>query len=103
VSDPTGAREAVEAAYRSEWARIVATLIRVTGDWTLAEDCTAESFETALAKWPADGVPAKPGAWLTTVAKNRALDRLRRAATLERKLGEVAAMSELEHLDPEAI
>ena len=103
MSDPTGAREAVEAAYRSEWARIVATLIRVTGDWTLAEDCTAESFETALAKWPADGVPAKPGAWLTTVAKNRALDRLRRAATLERKLGEVAAMSELEHLDPEAI
>ncbi len=102
MTDPTGAREAVEAAYRSEWARIVATLIRVTGDWTLAEDCTAEAFETALAKWPADGVPAKPGAWLTTVAKNRALDRLRRAATLERKLEEVAAMSELEHLDPEA-
>jgi RNA polymerase sigma-70 factor, ECF subfamily len=80
---------------------VVSTLIRVTGDWSLAEDCTAEAFEAALATWPRDGIPHNPGAWLTTVAKNRALDRLRRAATLARKLEEVAAMSELEQLDPD--
>ena len=80
---------------------MVSTLIRVTGDWSLAEDCTAEAFEAALATWPRDGIPTNPGAWLTTVAKNRALDRLRRAATLARKLEEMTAVTELEHLDPE--
>ena len=80
---------------------MVSTLIRVTGDWSLAEDCTADAFEAALATWGRDGIPRNPGAWLTTVAKNRALDRLRRAAVLDRKLEEVASMTELEHLDPE--
>jgi len=80
---------------------VVSTLIRVTGDWSLAEDCAAEAFESALTVWERDGVPRNPGAWLTTVAKNRALDGLRRAAVLDRKLKEVAAMTELEHLDPE--
>lgn len=94
--------EAVDKSWRSEWTRVVATLIRVTGDWSLAEDCAAEAFETALATWARDGIPANPGAWLTTVAKNRALDRLRRSATLSRKLEEVAAMTELEALNPEA-
>ena len=95
------ARDAVAAAYRSEWARIVSTLIRIADDWSLAEDCAAEAFETAVSRWTRDGVPSNPGAWLTTVAKNRALDRLRRAAVLDRKLEEVAAMTELEHLDVE--
>tara|TARA_B100002049_G_scaffold142233_1_gene105538 strand:- start:1751 stop:2962 length:1212 start_codon:yes stop_codon:yes gene_type:complete len=94
-------REAVAEAHGSEWARVVSTLIRVTGDWSLAEDCAAEAFESALTVWERDGVPRNPGAWLTTVAKNRALDGLRRAAVLDRKLKEVAAMTELEHLDPE--
>ncbi len=94
-------REAVAEAHGSEWARVVSTLIRVTGDWSLAEDCAAEAFESALTVWERDGVPRNPGAWLTTVAKNRALDRLRRAAVLDRKLKEVAAVTELEHLDPE--
>jgi len=75
---------------------VVSTLIRITGDWSLAEDCTAEAFETALEKWERDGVPRNPGAWLTTVAKNRALDRLRRATNEARKLKEVAIMNELE-------
>ncbi|NYF09929.1 RNA polymerase sigma-70 factor (ECF subfamily) [Leifsonia sp. AK011] len=79
----------------------MSTLIRVTGDWSLAEDCTAEAFEAALSTWERDGIPRNTGAWLTTVAKNRALDRLRRAAVLDRKLEEVASMTELEHLDPE--
>lgn len=100
MSSPTVA-SAVAEAQRSEWARVVATLIRITGDWSLAEDCAADAVETALVVWERDGVPTNPGAWLTTVAKNRALDRLRRAATLARKLEEVAVMTELEALDPE--
>lgn len=77
----------------------MSTLIRITGDWSLAEDCVAEAFETALERWSRDGVPSNPGAWLTTVAKNRALDRLRRSAVLDRKLKEMAAMTELEQFD----
>ncbi len=74
------AHDAVQAAFREEWGRIVATLIRRTGDWDLAEECAQEAFAEALRRWPADGVPDRPGAWLTTVAGNRAIDRLRRAA-----------------------
>jgi RNA polymerase sigma-70 factor (ECF subfamily) len=72
-------RRAVDAAFREEWGRVVATLIRRTGDWDLAEECAQEAFTEALRRWPVDGVPQRPGAWLTTVAGNRALDRLRRA------------------------
>lgn len=92
--------DAVAAAHGAEWSRVVSTLIRVTGDWSLAEDCTAAAFETALTAWQRDGIPNNPGAWLTTVAKNRALDALRRAATLDRKFEEVAAMTELNAFDP---
>jgi RNA polymerase sigma-70 factor (ECF subfamily) len=68
----------VASAFKGEWGRIVATVIRQTGDWDLAEECAQEAFAEALRRWPADGVPTRPGAWLTTVAKNRAIDRLRR-------------------------
>jgi len=77
---PPAVQEAVDAAFREEWGRVVATLIRRTGDWDLAEDCAQEAFAEALRRWPADGVPQRPGAWLTTVAGNRAIDRLRRGA-----------------------
>ena len=66
------------AAFREEWGRIVAALIGRTGDWDLSEECAQEAFAEALRRWPSDGVPDRPGAWLTTVAKNRAIDRLRR-------------------------
>ncbi len=66
------------AAFREEWGRIVAALIARTGDWDLSEECAQEAFAEALRRWPSDGVPDRPGAWLTTVAKNRAIDRLRR-------------------------
>ena len=56
----------------------MATLIRMTGDWDLAEECAQDAFAQALERWPRDGVPHRPGAWLTTTARNRALDRLRR-------------------------
>jgi RNA polymerase sigma-70 factor (ECF subfamily) len=84
---------AVAAAFREEWGRVVATLIRTTGDWDLAEDCAQDAFAQALRRWPLDGIPDRPGAWLTTVARNRALDRLRRSANEAAKLREAAALS----------
>jgi RNA polymerase sigma-70 factor, ECF subfamily len=83
----------VADAFRREWGRIVATLIRMTGDWDLAEECAQDAFATALSRWGTDGVPDRPGAWLTTTARNRALDRLRRIKTEAIKLQEVAALS----------
>lgn len=83
----------VADAFRREWGRVVATLIRMTGDWDLAEECAQDAFATALSRWGTDGVPDRPGAWLTTTARNRALDRLRRSKTEAIKLQEVAALS----------
>ncbi|MET8467219.1 sigma factor, partial [Micromonospora zamorensis] len=70
------AAQAVGDASVEAYPRIVATLIRVTGDWALAEDCAQEALAVALERWPADGVPGNPGGWLMTVARNRALDVL---------------------------
>jgi RNA polymerase sigma-70 factor (ECF subfamily) len=88
--------EAVSAAFRDEWGRIVATLIRMTGDWDAAEECAQDAFALALAAWPRQGVPRRPGAWLTTAARNRAIDRMRRAATGAARLQEVAMRSHSE-------
>ncbi|TCC62235.1 sigma-70 family RNA polymerase sigma factor [Kribbella pittospori] len=82
-----------EEIYRQEWGQVVATLIRVTGDWELAEEAAQEAFAAALERWPRDGVPDKPGAWLTTTARNRAIDWLRREAVGTAKLQEVAVMT----------
>ena len=71
----------------------MAALIGVTGDWDLAEECAQDAFAQAMKTWPRDGVPRRPGAWLTTVARNRALDRLRRGATETARLREAAALS----------
>jgi RNA polymerase sigma-70 factor (ECF subfamily) len=68
-------------------------LIRVTGDWDLAEECSQDAFAAALERWQRDGIPRNPGAWLTTTARNRALDRLRRAATGAVKVQEAAVLS----------
>ena len=92
---------AVADAFREEWGRVVATLIRVTGDWSLAEECAQDAFAQALARWPTDGIPRRPGAWLTTTARNRALDRLRRATTEAAKLKEVATMATYSDDEPE--
>jgi RNA polymerase sigma-70 factor (ECF subfamily) len=89
----TGAQDAVARAFDEEWGRIVATLIRATGDWDLAEECTQDAFARALERWPVDGVPDNPGAWLTTTARNRAYDRLRRAQTGAAKLREAAVLN----------
>jgi RNA polymerase sigma-70 factor (ECF subfamily) len=79
TDDPIGA--ALAQAFADEWGRIVASLVRTTGDWALAEDAAQEAFATAATTWARDGIPRRPGAWLTTVARNRALDRIRRGAT----------------------
>jgi RNA polymerase sigma-70 factor, ECF subfamily len=85
--------QAVAAAFRAEWGRVVAALIGMTGDWDLAEECAQDAFAQALRSWPRDGVPRRPGAWLTTVARNRALDRLRRRAAEAAKLRQAAILS----------
>jgi RNA polymerase sigma-70 factor (ECF subfamily) len=92
-TDVQAVRVAVDAAFRDEWGRVVATLIRTTGDWDLAEECAQDAFALALQRWPKDGIPGRPGAWLTTTARNRAIDVLRRKAVGAAKLREVAAAS----------
>jgi len=87
------AHAAVAEAFREEWGRVVASLIRSTGDWDLAEECTQDAFAEALRRWPDTGVPRRPGAWLTTVARNRALDRLRRNTTETIKIQEAIMLA----------
>ncbi|MBE7551598.1 MAG: RNA polymerase sigma factor [Anaerolineales bacterium] len=75
----------IETTFREEHGRVLAALISQLGDFTLAEDALQDALVNALERWESDGVPRNPGAWLMTVAKRRAIDRLRRATTLERK------------------
>ncbi len=95
-----GDRESVVGrAFREESGRAVATLIRVLGDFDAAEEAVQEAFVTALERWPRDGVPSNPGAWIVSVARNRAIDRLRRERTLRDKK---AILEGLEALRPPA-
>ncbi len=94
--------DAVAEAFRTEWGQVVATLIRVTGDWDLAEECAQDAFATALQRWRTEGVPRNPGAWLTTTARNRATDRLRRAAVGAAKLRELGVFQD-EPPDPDVL
>jgi RNA polymerase sigma-70 factor, ECF subfamily len=72
------ARAAITEAHHQEWARVVASLTRRFGDLDIAEEAAAEAFAIAVVKWPTDGVPPNPGAWLTTTANRKAIDRIRR-------------------------
>jgi RNA polymerase sigma-70 factor (ECF subfamily) len=87
--------EAITSAVAAERTGMVASLIRITGDWDLAEDCVQDAVERALRHWPHDGMPRSPAAWLTTVARNRALDLLRRRQTEQAKLQQRAIMGEM--------
>ncbi|WP_436524334.1 RNA polymerase sigma factor [Actinoplanes sp. HUAS TT8] len=85
-----------EQDFREAYGRIVATLIRLTGDWSLAEDCAMDAVASALERWPRDGEPANPGGWLMTAARNRAIDQLRRSALADRKLRDLALLQDPE-------
>jgi RNA polymerase sigma-70 factor, ECF subfamily len=80
------ATEAVEAVYRSDWGRIVATLIGLIGDFDLAEECTQEAFAAAVDQWRVSGVPEFPRAWIVQTARHKAIDRIRRKVRFEEKL-----------------
>jgi RNA polymerase sigma-70 factor, ECF subfamily len=95
----SGVEAAVADAFRDEWGRVLATLIRMTGDWDLAEECAQDAFALALERWPRDGVPRRPGAWLTTTARNRAVDRLRRGTTESAKVREIPVPSHTDDPD----
>jgi RNA polymerase sigma-70 factor, ECF subfamily len=96
----------VESLFRQEWGRSLAILTRVLGDLDLAEDALQEAFATAAARWPEHGEPANPAAWILTTARNRAIDRIRRDRTLERKrelLARAARLPEDEEEDVSTI
>ncbi|MGA3074054.1 MAG: RNA polymerase sigma factor [Bryobacteraceae bacterium] len=88
---PADAAKAVEEVYRSDWGRIVATLIGMTRDFDLAEESAQEAFAAALDQWPASGVPELPRAWIIQTARHKAIDRIRRRALLKEKLESYAA------------
>ena len=77
--------EAITRAHHQEWARVVAALTRRFGDLDIAEEAAAEAFATAVGRWPTDGVPPNPGAWLTTTANRKAIDRIRRESKRDDK------------------
>lgn len=95
--DPESARRAVAAVWRIESAKIVATLTRAVGDFELAEDIAQEALADALAQWPEAGIPRNPAAWLTSVAKRRAVDHWRRAERYDDRLATIAHDLEREH------
>ena len=103
---PVDPHAVVDRVFREEQGRAVATLIRVLGDFDLAEEAVQEAFVTALETWPSRGVPDNPGAWITTTARNRAIDRLRRRRRLAEKeellKRDAAIQAELEAVDPDA-
>jgi len=88
-------------AFRDESGRAVATLIRAIGDFELAEEAVQEAFVVALERWPHEGTPDNPGAWITQVARNRAIDKIRREGVLRDKLEALQHLEEL-HAEPEA-
>jgi RNA polymerase sigma-70 factor (ECF subfamily) len=99
------AADSAEAVFREEWGRLLATLMRWVGDLDLAEEVAADAMAVALERWPVDGVPDKPAAWLLTTARRRAVDLLRRRQTYAAKLAILrveAERAETERLDAPA-
>src|ERR1700693_1085414 len=83
---PGDADAAVEAVYRSDWGRIVAALIRLVGDFELAEEAAQEAFAAAVDQWRTAGIPEFPRAWIIQTARHKAIDRIRRLARQKKKV-----------------
>ncbi|HEU4882532.1 MAG TPA: RNA polymerase sigma factor [Longimicrobium sp.] len=94
------ARRAVDAVYRAESRRVLATLIRLLGDFDLAEEALHDAFAAALERWPRDGVPANPRSWLVSAGRFKAIDAMRRRARFDGRLGQIAAQMETATPDP---
>ncbi len=92
----------IERVYREESGRILATLIAATGDFTVAEDALQDAVVAALRQWPREGAPRQPAAWLTAIARRKAIDHLRRDQTLLRKQATLQALADLEAAQPTA-
>jgi RNA polymerase sigma-70 factor (ECF subfamily) len=102
VTGGTGAVErAVADAHRREWAFVLAATARVAGDFDLAEECVQEAYVAALDAWAREGIPRKPGAWLTTIAKRRAMDALRRERVFRTKMPMLVEPDEAEMDEPD--
>ena len=97
---PIDARAAITRAHHEEWARVVASLAKRFGDLDIAEEAAAEAFATAVERWPADGIPPNPGAWLTTTANRKAIDRIRRENKRDDKHREAVMLSDDEPPEP---
>src|SRR5512139_2326279 len=96
ANEVASVHEMVDAVYRAESRRVLATLIRVLGDFDLAEEALHDAFGAALEQWPRGGVPANPRAWLVSTGRFKAIDGMRRRARLEASLAELADQLEAE-------
>src|SRR5947199_2886833 len=90
VHTAQSARDQVDAVYRAESRRVFATLVRLLGDFDLAEEALHEAFISAMEQWPRDGVPANPRAWLISAGRFKAIDAMRRRARFDASLVELA-------------
>src|SRR6266550_4164071 len=90
----------VDAVYRSDSRRVLATLIRLLGDFDLAEEALHDAFTAAVERWPRDGVPASPRAWLVSAGRFKAIDAMRRRARFDASLEEIARRFDVETSDP---
>lgn len=100
VTTEVGTEDVIDRLFRHEAGRAVAALIRVTGDFDLAEEAVQEAFITAMQRWQRDGVPENPAAWITVTARNRAIDRIRRETAGRAKAGQLTGLERLEPEDP---
>ena len=100
MTSPDEARAAVDAVYRGDSRRVLATLIRLLGDFDLAEEAMHEAFSAALERWPRDGVPGNPRAWLVSAGRFKAIDGIRRRARFDASLGTIAERLDASTVDP---